>query len=219
MSDLRSDPAADSSDLLGELARELSVLVRRDLDVAAAERLAMVRSALLDLGVVVGIGAAAVFALATLSVAAGVALAGSISAWLAALIIATGWAAVAIAGALILLRPRMQPREREELFGLLQMLTTTQHLDDLREAREDARDEAESEMRQTSASLVTTLLDDATEHQMKAVPAIAKREAERLEAEAAELLEHRLPLLVAPARVGRKALGLSARTLGRRNRD
>ena len=219
MSDLRSDPAADSSDLLGELARELSVLVRRDLDVAAAERLAMVRSALLDLGVVVGIGGAAVFALATLSVAAGVALAGSISAWLAALIIATGWAAVAIAGALILLRPRMQPREREELFGLLQMLTTTQHLDDLREAREDARDEAESEMRQTSASLVTSFLDDATEHQMKAVPAIAKREAERLEAEAAELLEHRLPLLVAPARVGRKALGLSARTLGRRNRD
>ena len=219
MSDLRSDPAADSSDLLGELARELSVLVRRDLDVAAAERLAMVRSALLDLGVVVGIGGAAVFALATLSVAAGVALAGSISAWLAALIIATGWTAVAIAGALILLRPRMQPREREELFGLLQMLTTTQHLDDLREAREDARDEAESEMRQTSASLVTSFLDDATEHQMKAVPAIAKREAERLEAEAAELLEHRLPLLVAPARVGRKALGLSARTLGRRNRD
>jgi hypothetical protein len=219
VSDLRSDPAADSSDLLGELARELSVLVRRDLDVAAAERLAMVRRALLDLGVVVGIGAAAVFALATLSVAAGVALAGSISAWLAALIIATGWAAVAIAGALILLRPRMQPREREELFGLLQMLTTTQHLDDLREAREDARDEAESEMRQTSASLVTSFLDDATEHQMKAVPAIAKREAERLEAEAAELLEHRLPLLVAPARVGRKALGLSARTLGRRNRD
>ena len=209
----------EAPELLGELARELSVLVRRDLEVAVAERLATVRRALLDLAAVGVLAVAAVFSLAALSLAAGLALAGWVSGWQAALLVAAGWTSVALVGGAILLRPRMQPSEREELYGLLQLLSKNHHLDDLRREREGARDDAEREMRQSSASLVTTVLDEATEHQVKALPAIAKREAERLEAEAAELLEQRLRLLVAPARVGRKALGFSARTLGRRSRD
>jgi Putative Actinobacterial Holin-X, holin superfamily III len=213
------DEKRQSPELLGQLARELSVLVRRDLEVAGAERLATVRRAALDLGIVSVLAGAVVFAFAALSVSAGYALAAVVSAWLAALIVAAAWASIALVGAAILLRPRLQPRQREELYGLLRMLSKDHHLDELRRDREEARDEAEREMRQSSAALVTTVLDEAAEHQMKALPAAAKREAERLETEAAELLEDRMPLLVAPVRVGRKALGLSARTLSRRRHD
>jgi Putative Actinobacterial Holin-X, holin superfamily III len=219
VSDQPQDAGGASPQLLGELARELSVLVRRDLEVAVVERLATVRRALLDVAAVGVLAVAVLFSLASLSLAAGLAVAASLAAWQAALIIAAGWAALALIGGAILLRPRLQPDEREELYGLLQMLSKNHHLDDLRREREGARDDAEREMRQSSAALVTTLLDEATEHQVKALPGVAKREAERLETEAAELLEQRLPLLVAPARVGRKALGFSARTLGRRSRD
>ena len=75
-------------------------------------------------------------------------------------------AAFAIAGvsgllallfAAVLLRPRAQPRQREEIFGLLQMLSREDRLEGLQSAREEVRDEAEREMRQTSGALVRTL--------------------------------------------------------------
>jgi Putative Actinobacterial Holin-X, holin superfamily III len=197
----------DASELLGELARELSALVRRDVEVAAAERLVTLRRALLDTAAVVVVAVAALFALAALSVAGGRAAASWIPGWAAALVIAGGWALLALLAAAVLLRPRAQPREREELFGLLQLLSSGDRLEELQSSREDARDEAEREMRQTSAALVETLLEEAAEHQAKALPAIAKREVGRAEADAVELIAEALAVLTAPARAGWNALG------------
>src|SRR5205814_1756961 len=115
--------------------------------------------------------------------------------WTAALVVAGAWALVALVGAAVLLRPRAQPREREELFGLLQMLSAGHRLDKLRSSREDARDDAEREMRQTSAALVKALLDEAAEHQVKALPSLARREVGKAEADAAELIADLLAAL------------------------
>jgi hypothetical protein len=205
--DVRVNSGRRAADLLGQLARQLSALVRRDVEVAAAERLPALRSALLDMAAVAAVGVAAVFALAALTVAGGLAIASALTAWAAALVVAGVWALFAAVAAAVLLRPRAQPREREELFGLLQMLSRNHGLEELQSSREEARDEAEEEMRQTSAALVKALLDEATEHQVKALPAVAKREVGKVEADAGELIAEALAVLTAPARAGLGALG------------
>jgi hypothetical protein len=53
---------------------------------------------------------------------------------------------------------------------------------------------------------VEALLEEAAEHQLKALPQVAKREAEQAEAAATDLLIEALSLLTAPARVGWRAL-------------
>jgi Putative Actinobacterial Holin-X, holin superfamily III len=196
-----------ASDLLSQLARELSTLVRREVEVAASERLPTLRRALLDAIALAAVAVAALFALAALSVAGGRAAAGAIPGWAAALLVAGGWALVAGIAAIVLLRPRAQPRERDELFGLLQMLSRKDGLEELQSSWYDARAEAEQEVRQTSAALVEALLDEAIEHQVNALPVIAKREVGRAEADAAELIAEGLALLTAPARAGLSALG------------
>lgn len=204
--DVSADSGRRSAELLGQLARELSALVRRDVEVAAAERLPTLRQALFDMAAVAAVAIAALFALAALSVAVGWAVASATAGWAAALVVAGVWVLIAVAAAAGLLRPRAQPREREELFGLLQMLSRKHHLKELQSSREVARDEAEEEMRQTSAALVEALLDEAAEHQVKALPAVAKREVGKVEADAAELIAEALAVLTAPARAGFGAL-------------
>jgi hypothetical protein len=205
--DHAAEPGHRSAELLGELARELSSLVRRDVEVSAAERLPTLRRALLDLAAIAVVALAALFTLGALSVAAGRLLEGPLSGWAAAVVVAGAWAVVAVVGTAVLVRPRTQPREREELFGLLQMLTRDQGLEELRAASEEARDEAEREMRRSAEALVETLLHEAAEHQLKALPAAAKRELESVETDAPELLGELLALLAMPARAGLHALG------------
>jgi len=177
--DVSVNTGRQSAELLGQLARELSALVRRDVEVAAAERVPTLRRALLDMAALGAVAVAALFALTALTVAGGWALASALAGWAAALVVAGAWALVAAVAAAVLLRPRAQPREREELFGLLQMLSRKHRLDELQSSREEARGEAEEEMRQTSAALVKALLDEAAEHQVEALPAVAKREIGR----------------------------------------
>ena len=74
-----------ASDLSGELARQLSTLVRRDVEVAAAERLPTLRRALLDAVATVLVVVSALFAVAALAVAGGLAAAVAIPGWAAAL--------------------------------------------------------------------------------------------------------------------------------------
>ena len=62
-------------------------------------------------------------------------------------------------------------------------------------------------MRQTSDALVKALLDEAAEHQVKALPAVAKREVGEVEADAGELIAEALAVLTAPARAGLGAFG------------
>jgi hypothetical protein len=200
-------PERESAELVGELARELSALVRRDIEVAAAERLPMLRRAFLDVAAIAAVSVAGLFALAWLSVAGGRLAATSMPAWAAALVIAGVWGLVSLVIAAVLFRPRAQPSDRQELFGLLQMLARTNRLEELQSAREEARDEAEHEMRQTSETLVETVFDEAAEHQLKALPGVAKRELERGDVHPTETLTEMLALLAIPARAGWEALG------------
>jgi hypothetical protein len=204
--DVPTPAGQESSELLGQLARQLSTLVRRDVEVAASERLPTLRRALLDVAAVAAVLAAVMFALGAVSVAGGRAAGAVMAGWAAALVVAAAWTAIAAIAAAVLLRPRAQPSEREEPFGLLQLLAKKHELDELQSSREEARDEAETEVRTTSGALVKALLDEAVEHQLKALPAVAKREMGRAEGDAAELITETLAVLTAPARAGLNAL-------------
>jgi hypothetical protein len=218
--DQSAQPERQSAELLGELARELSALVRRDVEVAASERLPTLRRALLDLAAIAAVAAAGLFALAALSLAGGRLLAGLLPAWMAALVIAGVWGVIALVGAAVLLRPRAQPREREELFGLLHVLARKHGLEELQASREQARDEAEQEMRQTSAELVETLLDEAAAHQLKALPQVAKRELDQADVgDVPDAINELLALLVAPARAGFRTLSRLVEPEARGDRD
>jgi Putative Actinobacterial Holin-X, holin superfamily III len=190
-----------SADLLGALARQLSALVRRDIEVSAAERLPVVRRTLLDVAAVWVVAVAGLFALAAASVAGSRAAAALVPTWGAALIVAGVWTVIALLAAVILLRPRTQS-ERDELIGLLQILARDHELDALQASREDARDEAEAEMRQTARTLVATLLHEVTEHQVRSLPAVAKREVGKAEADVTQLVAETISLIAAPARGG-----------------
>lgn len=54
--DEAAEPGHRAAELSGELARELSTLVRRDVELAASERLLTLRRALLDVGAIEKLG-------------------------------------------------------------------------------------------------------------------------------------------------------------------
>ena len=82
--------------LLGQLADELSMLVRNDVELSAAERLPEVKHIAKELAVVVAAGVAGFFALAAASWAAGIGLSHLITGWEAALVVAGAWALAAV---------------------------------------------------------------------------------------------------------------------------
>jgi hypothetical protein len=216
----RAAPKRESAELLGQLARELSTLVRREVEIAAVERVPTLRRALLDLAAVAAVAVAVLFALAALTVAGDRALATAVPAWSAALVVGAVWAVLAAVGAFVLLRPRAQPREREELVGLLQMVASKDGHEKLQASRRAARDEADEQVRETSDALVRALLDEAVEHQARALPHVAARELETAaEARAPDLLAEALTLLTAPARAGLTVLGHLADATPRANPD
>jgi uncharacterized protein with beta-barrel porin domain len=95
-------------------------------------------------------------------------------------------------------------------FRVAAMLSREHRLEELQSAREEVRDVAEREMRQTSAALVESILDEAVEHQVEALPALAKREAEKAEVDTGEALADLLLVLTAPARAGFTNLAASS---------
>jgi hypothetical protein len=204
----------EAADLLAKLARDLSALVRRDVEVAAAERLPGLRRALVDGAAVAVVAVAALLTLAALSVAGGRAAEAALPGWAAALLVAGAWASITALAAAVLVRPRARPRESEELLGLLQILARNDRLEEVQSSRRDARAEAEDEVRRTSAALVSALLEEAAEHQLAALPALAKRQAGKAEADAAALIAEALAVLTAPARAGLSALGRLVDTTG-----
>ena len=197
--------AKEAADLLGQLARELSALVRRDVDVSAAEQLPAFRRALLNFAAFAAVAAAAVFALAAVSVAAGKLIATAVPARAAGLVIAACWSLIAYRAhrrSAASTRPAARAREGVRLAA--DACARRQPRAAARFARARARDEAEQEA--TAGTLVQTGLDEAAEHQLKAFPRVAKREAERAEADAADVVAEALSILTAPARAGLRAL-------------
>jgi uncharacterized membrane protein YqjE len=96
--DLRDRPIGE---LLKQLSQETTTLVRQELDLAKAEMAQKGRRAGLGAGMFGGAGAAALLGLGALSAAAIAALDAAMPLWLAALIVALIW--LAVAGALALM--------------------------------------------------------------------------------------------------------------------
>src|SRR6478672_13495116 len=84
-----------SNELLGELARELSVLLRSDLEVGAAEHGPQLRHVAIEIAAALAAAVALLLALATASSAAVQGLSLAMPTWGAGLIVAAVWAAVA----------------------------------------------------------------------------------------------------------------------------
>jgi hypothetical protein len=90
-------PAHETSDeLLGRVAHELSLLVRADLELAAAERAPQVRRISIELATALAAAVALVLALAAASLAAIQGLDTVLPSWAASLIVAGAWALVGL---------------------------------------------------------------------------------------------------------------------------
>ena len=95
--DYRPDDARDRpvGELMKELANETTTLVRQELELAKAEMGQKAKRAGLGAGMLGGAGVAALLALGALTACLILALDGALPNWLAALVIALVWAAVA----------------------------------------------------------------------------------------------------------------------------
>ena len=95
--DYRPDDARDRpvGELMKELANETTTLVRQELELAKAEMGQKAKRAGLGAGMLGGAGVAALLALGALTACLILALDGALPNWLAALVIALLWAAVA----------------------------------------------------------------------------------------------------------------------------
>lgn len=194
--------SATSDELLGELAHELSLLVRSDLELAAAEHGPQVRQVAMELGVALAAGAALLLALAAASWAAIQGLALAIPSWSASLIVALVWAVVA--GLLVRLD---HPRR---LLHRLEEETSSRAI----ESAELRRSEAEQSVKATAERLGETVAREAAEREMKAGASAAERLAGAAEQEAEDVVKELLAALLAPGRAG---ISLLERIVGRQD--
>jgi hypothetical protein len=174
-------PASD--ELIGELAHELSLLIRSDVELSALERGPLLRSVAVELGVALLAGLVLLLSLAAIGWAAILGLANVVPRGIAALLVAAGWAVVA---ALLL---RIGPPRR-----LWRRLTRETHEERVLAARH-RRTVSERAVRDTAAHLGRAIMHEARERELHA----AASAAERAGAAAQRALD-------VPARAGRSVL-------------
>ena len=200
------DETAD--ELLGELAHELSYLVRTELEVAAADR----GPALQRLAVEVAAALAAALALLlTLGAASWAAVEGLrlvFPAWLAALAVAALWAVITT----LLLRVD-HPRR------LLRRFTGETHEQAMARARAD-RGKAEAEVRAVAERLSAAISVELRAREARAIVAGERRLAGAAERDAEVVFKELMSILAAPGRAGVNLLErLLEGNASRRNAD
>jgi hypothetical protein len=184
----RTPPSQDSAaELLGQLAAEISLLVRNDVELSAAHRIPEARRLARELTAALAVAVAAILALGALTWAGIDGLATALPAWSAALVVAAAWAALAA-----LLLQLDHPRR---LLARLRDETTVDAIVHV----ELERAEAERAMKTTAERLADALGREAAEHELRAP-------VERVE----HLLER---ALLAPGKAG---LSLIELLVGRR---
>jgi hypothetical protein len=191
------DGRRTSAELRGELFRELSLLVRADLEVAAIQRAPELRQLGIDVASAVGAATATVLALVALTIAGEVGLLLVVEPWAAALIGAGVWLGVAL-----LLTGFDRPRR------LLRRLRHPPDPNLLENARRE-RHELEQSVRTTAGELGRTLAREAAEREIEAAAHAAEQQMELF------LKELRAALL-APGRAG---IGLFERVVGLDRRE
>lgn len=189
--------------LLGQLAEDLSLLVRGDLEVAAARRGPEARRLALEVACTLVVAAALLMALGSLTWAAALGLTSLVSDWAAALVLAGAWSLVAA----LLLRID-HPRR------LLSRLVHDTRGDALAHALAE-RGDAERAMKATAERFGEAVAKAATERELRAPIDRAEHLLQATEREADDLARALAAALLAPGRVG---LGALEAVLGRRGR-
>lgn len=173
-----------SDELIGELAHELSLLIRSDVELSALERGSVLRNLAIEVAVALLAGFVFVLALAAAGWAVLLSLTNVVPREVAALLVAAGWLVVAV----VLLR--FGPTRR-----LWRRLHRETHEERVRSARRD-RKAAERAVRETAGGLGHAMMREAREHEFRA----AVSAAERVGAELGRALN-------VPAKAGKNLLG------------
>jgi hypothetical protein len=176
--------------LAGQLANELSQLVRMDVELAAAERLPELRRAASEVAVAAGGLIALLFAVAALSWAGGIGLTHAIPSWSAALVIAGVWLIIAA----VLLRHDYARKLRNRFSTESQTAAIT--------SNQAERKQAEQEIRQTAERLAEALLKEAETQGVRAASTAAEHGIHAAEHEASHLLHQLAEALRDPGKAG-----------------
>jgi membrane protein implicated in regulation of membrane protease activity len=184
------DQDKTAEELLGELAHELSLLVRSELEVAAAERGPWLHRIAIELAASLGAAVAMLLALGAASFAAIEGLRLVLRGWLAALTVAVAWVGITA----LLLRVdhprRLWRRLRQQTYE--QTMAT---------AYED-RSAAEADVRVTAERLSHEISAEMREREARAIIAGEKRLISTGERDAEVVLKELMSILAAPGRAG-----------------
>lgn len=198
----RTPPSRDSAaELLGQLAQEISLLVRSDVELSVVQRIPEARRIARELTAALAVALAAILALGALTWAAVAALATVIPTWGAALVVAAAWAAVAT-----LLLQLDHPRR------LLARLRDEVTVDAI--VRVDLeRAEVERAMRTTAERLAEAIGREAVEREVRAPIDRAEQLLAAAGADTDDLARDLVAALLAPGKAG---LSLIELLIGRR---
>jgi hypothetical protein len=179
-----------AEEFLGELAHELSLLLRSELEVAAAERGPWLHRIAIELAASFGAALAMLLTLATASWAVVEGLRLVLPGWLAALAVAAFWAVITA----LLLRID-HPRR------LWRRLTKQTHEQAMATARED-RSRAEADVRGVAERLSHAISVEMREREARAIIAGEKRLVSAGERDAEVVFKELMSILAAPGRAG-----------------
>lgn len=180
-------------DLAGDLVDTLAVLIRRDLELAAARRGPEVRNAARELSAATVSAAGLFLALAVVTFAIEQALTLVVRPWLAAAIVAAAW--VCIAGLLIGFDLPWRIRRRLDALGR----------DETIAAALDGRAAAEAEARDAAARFARALASEVVQYERDELAHGAEHLRETVEHETDVFLRELVSTLLAP---GRRGIGL-----------
>jgi len=197
---VNDQPEKRSDELLGQLAHELSALVRADLELAAAEQGPRIRHVAIEFVVVVAAGFALLLALGAATWAAIAGLSTAVPSWAAALIVAVGWLVVAL-----LLLQHDHPRR---LRNRLREQTSAQALARARETRREAQRQVEV----TAERLSVAMAEETAERDVRVGVSAAEHLVGNAGQDAEELVKELAAALLAPGKAG---ISLLERLAGR----
>jgi hypothetical protein len=179
-----------AEELLGELAHKLSLLVRSELEVAAAERGPWLHRIAIELAASLGAGLALLLALGAASWAGVESLRLVLPSWLAALAVAAAWGIVTA-----LLLQIDHPRR------LWRRLTKQTHEQAMATAYDDRRT-AEADVRRVAERLSHAISVEMRERELRSIIAGEKRLVSTGERDADVVFKELMSILAAPGRAG-----------------
>jgi hypothetical protein len=184
------DREKTAEELLGELAHQLSLLLRSELEVAAAEREPWLHRIAIELAASLGAAVAMLLTLGAASLAAVEGLRLVLPGWLAALVVAVVWGGITA----LLLRVD-HPRR------LWRRLRQQTHEQAMATAHEE-RSTAEADVRATAERLSHAISAEMREREARAIIAGEQRLIGTGERDAEVVLKELMSILAAPGRAG-----------------